>query len=211
MTEALKLIEENHIEMDITSYNILMDFYCFVDQFNKAKEIFNSLPEKNVQANSFTFSILIKGLKHSKEDVVENGMNLFRKYMRTFVDQEVVVYNSILDLLVSQKDTDKVDNIFESFTKQDNVKPDIITFNTIIKGSCKKKNLDHAMIYFRKIKDFNLKPNRITYNTLLDVSVKIEKMNNALSLIEEMHKDDILPDSYTYSIILNGLRLNNSS
>lgn len=26
-----------------------------------------------------------------------------------------------------------------------------------------------------------------------------------------MHKDDILPDSYTYSIILNGLKINNSS
>lgn len=67
------------------------------------------------------------------------------------------------------------------------------------------------MKYFRKIRDFNLKPNRITYNTLLDVSVRTEKMSNALSLIEEMHKDDILPDSYTYTIILNGLKLNNSS
>lgn len=101
LSEALKLIEENKVVLNIASYNILMDFYCSIDQFNKAKEIFHSLPEKNIEADSFTFSALIKGLKHSKEDIIENGMNLFRRYMRTFDNQEIVVYNSILDLLVS--------------------------------------------------------------------------------------------------------------
>lgn len=84
IVEALKLMEEHKVEMDIISYNILMDLYCSLDQFNKAKDIFNSLPDKGIEADSFTYSILIKGLKHSKEDIIENGMNLFRRYMRTF-------------------------------------------------------------------------------------------------------------------------------
>lgn len=45
----------------------------------------------------------------------------------------------------------------------------------------------------------------------MDLAVKVEKMNEALKLVEEMQNDDIAPDSFTYSIILNGLRLNNSS
>lgn len=67
------------------------------------------------------------------------------------------------------------------------------------------------MTYFEKMKTFGLSPNRITYNSLMDLSVKIEKMNIALKLIEAMYQDDITPDSFTYSIILNGLKLNNSS
>jgi len=32
--------------------------------------------------DSFSYSILIKGLKQQQEGVVELGMNLFRKYLR---------------------------------------------------------------------------------------------------------------------------------
>jgi hypothetical protein len=45
----------------------------------------------------------------------------------------------------------------------------------------------------------------------MDLAVKIEKMSIALELVEEMQNDDIAPDSFTYSIILNGLKINNSS
>ena len=67
------------------------------------------------------------------------------------------------------------------------------------------------MRYFEKMKQFHLSPNRITYNSMMDLAVKVKKMPDALHLIEQMNKDDILPDSYTYSIILNGLKINNSS
>ena len=46
----------------------------------------------------------------------------------------------------------------------------------------------------------------------MDLAVKkINKMHIALQLVEQMQKDDISPDGFTYSIILNGLKLNNSS
>ena len=45
----------------------------------------------------------------------------------------------------------------------------------------------------------------------MDLSVKTKQMNSALFFAEEMNKDQITADSYTYSIILNGLKLNNSS
>lgn len=91
------------------------------------------------------------------------------------------------------------------------MKPDEITFNTIIKGCCKNKNLDTALVYFKKMRSFDLQPNRITYNSLMDLAVKVEKMSTALELVTEMQEASITPDSFTYSIILNGLKLSNSS
>lgn len=111
-------------------------------------------------------------------------MNLFRKYKRCEDNQEIIVYNSLLDLLISEHELEKVDKIFEDLVQNEKVNPDEITFNTIIKGSCKQKDLDHSMKYFKKMKDFNLNPNRITYNSLMDLAIKIEKMNIALELVE---------------------------
>ena len=68
-------------------------------------------------------------------------MNLFRKYKRIKENQEIIVYNSLLDLLISQNEMEKVDKIFEDIVSQEGIKPDEITFNTIIKGSCKQKDL----------------------------------------------------------------------
>lgn len=45
----------------------------------------------------------------------------------------------------------------------------------------------------------------------MDTAVKSELMNEALKLLEEMNKNKVSPDSFTYSIILNGLKINNSS
>lgn len=45
----------------------------------------------------------------------------------------------------------------------------------------------------------------------MDLAVKIQKMDTALELVQSMQLDGISPDSFTYSIILNGLKLNNSS
>ena len=116
-----------------------------------------------------------------------------------------------MDLLVSTKNIQKADNIFKKIEVDSELSPDEITFNTIIKGCCKNEDFETALKYFNKMKNFDLKPNRITYNSLMDLAVKVKKMREALKLVEQMQEDDILPDGFTYSIILNGLKINESS
>lgn len=158
---------------------MIMDIYCNADNFALAKQIFDHLPDNGLEADSFTFSILIKGLKNCTDNKIENAMNLFRKYKRTSDNKEIVVYNSLLYLLITENEKEKVERIFDDMIKE-NVKPDEITFNTIIKGSCSNKDIEYSFLFFKKMKDFNLTPNRITYNSLMDLAVKIDKMDIAL-------------------------------
>lgn len=99
-------------------------------------------------------------------------MNLFRKYKRTSTNKDLVVYNSLLYLLISENETEKVDKIYEDLINE-RVIPDQTTFNTIIKGACKNKDVDFAIKYFNKMKESNISPNRISYNFLMDLAVKI--------------------------------------
>ena len=61
------VIEENNIELDVKSYNILMEHYCSVGQFSEAMKMFQSLPEKQIQPDSYSYSVLIEGLKSCPE------------------------------------------------------------------------------------------------------------------------------------------------
>lgn len=137
------MADKNGVTFDLVSYNTIMSYYCNINKFKEAKEIFYSLPEKQIIPNSNSYSTLIRGLLHNKEDdAVENGMNIFRKYVRSCDDKDIFVYNSILQLLQSHKEFDLVDNIVEGFKKEDSILPNETTFNTLIKGFCKMKNLD---------------------------------------------------------------------
>ncbi len=66
--------------------------------------------------------------------------------------------------------------IFYNLIKEKQLEPDHFTFNTLIKGCVKNKNLESAIEYFDFMKSKKIKPNRIIYNSLMDLSVKLENM-----------------------------------
>ena len=55
--------------------------------------------------------------------------------------KEIIVYNSLIYLFLGERQSDKVDEIFQEII-MDGLTPDETTFNTIIKGSCKNKDID---------------------------------------------------------------------
>lgn len=146
-------------------------------------ELFEEL-KKTQNPDSFTFSILIKGLKNQARPDIDLGIKLFNEYQKTNEHKEIILFNSVLDLLICTGNIQKADNIFKKIEVDSELSPDEITFNTIIKGCCKNKDFETAMRYFNKMKDFHLKPNRITYNSMMDLAVKVKKMAEALHLIE---------------------------
>ena len=206
----LSYMDKIKLTPNLITYNTLMDFYCMNGNFQKAYLIFESLPSKGIEADNFSFSILIKGIKNTDNPNLDIAMELFEKYNSKYEFQDIIIYNSLLDVFISQRETKKADEIFTKILNKKDLIPDQITFNTLIKGCCKVRDFDNSQRYFKEMKKINLKPNRITYNSLMDLAVKVRQLPKALYFVEEMARDEISPDGYTYSIILNGLKLNNS-
>jgi len=57
--------------------------------------------------------------------------------------------------MITKERFDKVDYIFEKALKVP-LKPDEITFNTIIKGCCIQKNMEMSRKYLNKMVEFDL-------------------------------------------------------
>lgn len=142
---------------------------------------------------------------------ISQAMHLFELYNETFEQRDIIIYNSMLDVLISLNEFEKANDVYKMISKYPEVVPDQITFNTLIKGACKSKDFDKAEKYFNDMRLNNLKPNRITYNSIMDLTVKLKNMKMSLYFIDLMQKDQISADGFTYSIILNGLKLNDSS
>jgi pentatricopeptide repeat protein len=91
------------------------------------------------------------------------------------------------------------------------IRPDEISFNTIIKGCAQEKKLGLAFDMLSLMKQQGLKPNDVTYNSMIDACVRCNKMHSAWSLLSEMQHNQVTPDNFTYSTLIKGIRAENHS
>ncbi len=88
--------------------------------------------------------------------------------------------------------------------------PDVISYNTLIKGCAIEKKDRLAFELFIELKhDPVLKPKDVTYNSLIDVCVRCNKIHKAWSLLKEMFEGDAdtpKPDNFTFSTLMKGIK-----
>ncbi|CAA7046711.1 unnamed protein product [Microthlaspi erraticum] len=102
------------------------------------------------------------------------------------LEPDVVIYSTVIDGLCKYKHPDDALDLFNEMEKKGirpmllptipdklpflvvkGVKPDVVTYNTMISGFCRKGLKEEASALFRKMKEDGPLPNSGTYNTLI--------------------------------------------
>ena len=65
---------------------------------------------------------------------------------------------------------DEAERIF----KQMSIQPDLITYSTLIKGHCRNKKIEKALILHEKMLQQGIKADEVLYNSLLDGCMKAD-------------------------------------
>jgi len=199
-----------NIRPNIITYNTVMDYYCAAGDFEKAYALTKVIQEQGLQLDSFSLSILIKGIKNCRSMDIAVIAPFLEFFHETKIEKDIIMFNSLIDILISMNENQRAHEVYRDLIDEPSIQPDQITFNTLIKGCCKVRNFDQALTYFKEMRQHDIKPNRITFNSIMDLAVKIQDLSSCLYFVDEMNNDEISPDGYTYSIILNGLKQNNS-
>ena len=149
---VIEEMKKKHINPDITTFNTLLDI-CF---------------EQNNMDVAFNFFSYMKNLE--RESILNHQDVSPMKV-------DIISYNTMLkglSLQVSDKN-DEVENeaiIRRCLTlldeiKQSDIKPNEITFNTLIDALVKADEMDLAFRYFSEMKDNDLQPDNFTYATII--------------------------------------------
>ena len=89
--------------------------------------------------------------------------------------------------------------------KEAGVRPNVVTFTTLIRSYCKNKNMSAAMSLFDVMRESGLRPNDRTYNTLIQGWIELKKMNRAMDLFKKMKRNKcVRPDIVTYTLLITG-------
>merc|ERR1719253_2386996 len=97
---------------------------------------------------------------------------------------------------------DRLPKIMENM-KESHIKPNVITYSTMLKGHCQNGNVQEGFAILERMKkEAHLKPDEIVYNSLLDGCAQNNLVDEGLRLLEEMQHEGVTPSNFTLSILV---------
>ena len=200
------------ISPNLITFNTIIDAFIRNKNTEKAFGIFNDMIKEKINPDNFTLSTLFKGINRPEHyKYLIQGVEIINK---NIYPVDIILINVLLDACIKLKDKNNFCDIFDNIInkKYKNICPDLITYNTFIKGCSKFKLYDKVEYAFNHLinntKESNIIPNDVTFNTLIDVYVSQKNMEKVLQTVNLMQKYKIFPDNYTYTTIIKGLNKN---
>lgn len=203
--EFFQLVEElgfKHVKE--THYKII-EILCKYRNFDDAKRVLFGLFEKGVDYYEDLFVLLIRGYAKSnrKWDIVKNCVKVFLKMEELGVCKTIKSYNSLLEVIVSEKKYIMAEKYFDKMLS-DGVVPSLDTYKLMISGFCRSSRVETADRFFKDMKSRNLLSDFVIYNTMVNGYVLVKKMEEAEKVFIEMKGQGIEPLLVTYNSMING-------
>merc|ERR1719271_2324779 len=97
---------------------------------------------------------------------------------------------------------DQVASIEEDM-KSNGIRPNVITYSTMIKGYCQMGDIQTGFAILRRMKEEGCaRPDEIMYNSLLDGCAQNNLVDEGSALLQEMQRDGVQPSNFTLSILV---------
>ena len=218
----------NGIKPTSITMNTIIDAFIRSNEIEKAWKIFGEMFKNQINPDNFTLSTLFRGIKNmNHKEYLIKGINLVKQRSDKI---DIILINVLLDACIKLKDSKDFLELFDSLIKgkfsnnntensdeknnenkiiiNNVIKPDLITYNTYIKGCTQLKlydKLDYVYEHIINNKEVNIIPNDVTFNSLIDAYVRQNNMNKVFKLISTMQQYHIKPDNFTYTTIIKGL------
>jgi len=196
-------MENQRGQANAVTYGCMIDACVKCGNLEKAVEIFNGMRESGKHRNTILYTTLIKGYGLEKD--LEKVMSLFREMPHEGVPYNTITYNSAIDACVKCGDLatgEQLLNEMRQCQESGDLKPDLITYSTLLKGYCHVGELDKALQVVEAIKSSGLQCDELVYNTLMHGCVKASNLMVGVNLFEEMVKSGMRPSAITHSILV---------
>ncbi|KAK9080032.1 hypothetical protein SSX86_001707 [Deinandra increscens subsp. villosa] len=187
----------------IDTYSFLLRSFCQVGVHDLAKLVFDLMRTDGLLPDGSLLGFVITSFVNAGK--FEFAKELIIDHSRKSVQQDGVitcfVVNKLLSSLVKNNRVDEAVDLFENIILgSECYLSDAYTFNIVISGLCKAKEVKKAFRFFNNMSNFGCEPDSVTYNTLLNGFCRAGNVDKAHALLKEVHS----PDVVTFTSIISG-------
>lgn len=189
------------------TYLFMLQFLCTARNFNTARNFLLSIPKKSngsVKLEDKHFNCLIRAF--GEAGIFKESLKVFQSMKSIGVSPSVVTFNSLFFILLKRGRCGIAFELYDEMLKTYGVKPDLYSFNTLIRGFCMNSMIDEGFRFFKEMEKFQCKPDVITYNTIVDGLCRTGKVKTAHNVMKGMLKkgSDLMPNVVTYTTLIRG-------
>lgn len=192
---------------NIIAYNETLKAYAEAHQFDKMLTTYDRMLAMNLIPNSFTISIIIRGLVKARREY--DALEFFEKAKKFKCDLDHHLYGDLIDLYGKLKQSQHVDGIFQEMMSTGQV-PNVLVFSRLMQTYCKANLGKKALDLFEQMKKIGVYPDCVIYLTLIDYFAKQRDKENVEYLLHEaLCRDKVHLDIVFYSGCVNIFVKNN--
>ncbi|KAK0591874.1 hypothetical protein LWI29_009579 [Acer saccharum] len=159
-------------------YNLMIKAYAKKGSFRKSLSFFNELRENGLSPDNFTYPFVFKVIGCLRE--VKEGEKVHGHVVKTGLEFDVYVCNSIMDMYAVLGRIDRVKKLFDKMLERD-----VVSWNVLISGNVKCRRFEDALNFFRQMKrESILRPDEATVVSTLSACTALK----SLELGEEIHR-----------------------
>lgn len=137
----------------------------------------------------------------------DKAWDLLHEFMK-FGKVEIAPCNALLSGLGKARNYDRI-NLFLKEMKENDIKPDVVTFGMLVNHLCKSRRVEEALDMLKKMREgidgIRIKPDVILYNTLIDGLCKVGRQEEGFLLMKKMKSEDnCIPNAITFNCLIDG-------
>ncbi|XP_059069471.1 putative pentatricopeptide repeat-containing protein At1g68930 [Cryptomeria japonica] len=174
-----KNIKDRGILADVVVATALIDMYAKCGSIDKARELFDKMPEKNV----VSWNAMIAG--YATCGTIDRAVELFNRMPQ----RNVFSWNA---MIAGYAQNGFVDKALETFKQMQlaGVSPDLTTFASILPACAKAGALEQGMGIHKSMDDRGIMPDVVVATALVDMYAKCGSIDKARELFDKMpHKN----------------------
>ncbi|XP_027111614.1 small ribosomal subunit protein mS78 (rPPR3a)-like [Coffea arabica] len=168
------------------------------------EEILEYQKQFKIDLSKEGFSVRLMCL-YGKSGMFEHAQKVFDAMPEWNCERTVRSVNALLGACVNSGKFDEIDGLFKELPEKLKVKPDTVSYNTVIKGLSEMGALDKSISMVDEMEKNGLKPDLITFNTILDALYSNSKFDDGEKMWSRMVSNNVVPDIRTYNARLTGL------
>ncbi|KAM7462829.1 hypothetical protein LguiA_030950 [Lonicera macranthoides] len=182
------------------SYNLMVDSLGKSRKFALMWEIVEEM-HKLGYVTLVTMTKVMRRL--AKAHRYEEAIEAFRRIEQFGVNKDVAALNTLMDALVKDQSSELAQSAYTEF--KSHISPNLRTFNILIHGWCKARQLEKAQVTIEEMRKHGLCPDVVSYTSFIEAYCYEKDFRKVDAVLVEMQEKGCPQSIITYTIIMHAL------